>query len=911
MAEALFEDGDEHPIELYLREASELVDDGALIPGGLHSFSHDRDPFQTDSPAARLVQSALKLIQPLMTVHTPSNATAQRELAERLKYLVISSSLLSTSLATHHSPRRGSGWRTPSLPSMAFTQLDGQQPLEHRPWSPLQLAVAAVTPVVLMAGHFTLGFFLALVFGIMYSISRAQDMVTHHAQRPSHLVQTIASVEALIAAGAFWDTVVTEGFSVLDREERSIASSPTAVDSQVSLRVALMSTLNTTDTQCDNIRNLFVPLTSPTALSQLSEMYAPPATKPSVLSRPLSPELSRRLSYNHLANNGRPHTLRLSISRSHESLSHIRGQSASATMGRANRASWYGPQSSSAPYLSGLSGTATMPHSPLSKREKRRSALPALFIGSRPWKGGSPISPARHDALEQAESSSLPSFSPGGEDQFSTPPSLARRNSARAGLTFNSHRFMNDSISEHPNGHIPLTPVSAPRSPVSRPMNPAPSTPSPSSSRFTTMPRSTPTGSSAALRQTLEATLASRRYAVAHLLALRFEEEPEQEEDDFVLIPEERDDEAYWEDVRSVVDLLATALEEATARMVEALEESEHDAALVSQPSPVRNGLDLPPPSASFADRLLFPPGLHPTPGDSFAPGPSNLARLAGHMDSIVESMGNVKENLSELADAIRAYQLAQLAGDDSPDASDPRANELRSQTLTCYERLRRELGIALRECERSRAPLQSALWPPATVSRRSFDDAPELTASEGSASSCDSGLSHDSPEPPRPHVLLASPELELPGLARDDDASAHLLRDTSAAHLPAPGIEQVFEASSGSPGSAAPLRERSKLSRTERIELAKAKREENSTKRQSLIAALGFNFEEMQEQMLDKEARDTWGPGTAVVDELKDAIWRVGERRRRLVEGHSPAADPHGPMQILDQHAPALEPLL
>ena len=55
---------------------------------------------------------------------------------------------------------------------------------------------------------------------------------------------------------------------------------------------------------------------------------------------------------------------------------------------------------------------------------------------------------------------------------------------------------------------------------------------------------------------------------------------------------------------------------------------------------------------------------------------------------------------------------------------------------------------------------------------------------------------------------------------------------------------------------------------------------------------------------------------GTAVVEELKDAIWRVGERRRRLVEGRDvPTAPPaRGPRQILAQQwdedgAPVVEP--
>lgn len=43
------------------------------------------------------------------------------------------------------------------------------------------------------------------------------------------------------------------------------------------VRVALFTCLQTTQTQCDNIRHLFAALTCPTELSQLSEMYAPPS----------------------------------------------------------------------------------------------------------------------------------------------------------------------------------------------------------------------------------------------------------------------------------------------------------------------------------------------------------------------------------------------------------------------------------------------------------------------------------------------------------------------------------------------------------------------------------------------------------------------------------------------------------
>lgn len=59
------------------------------------------------------------------------------------------------------------------------------------------------------------------------------------------------------------------------------------------LRVALQSSLHTTQSQCDNVRQLLAALTSPIQLSQLSEMYAPPSpARPPFIplehSRPLS-----------------------------------------------------------------------------------------------------------------------------------------------------------------------------------------------------------------------------------------------------------------------------------------------------------------------------------------------------------------------------------------------------------------------------------------------------------------------------------------------------------------------------------------------------------------------------------------------------------------------------------------------
>jgi hypothetical protein len=61
-------------------------------------------------------------------------------------------------------------------------------------------------------------------------------------------------------------------------------------------------------------------------------------------------------------------------------------------------------------------------------------------------------------------------------------------------------------------------------------------------------------------------------------------------------------------------------------------------------------------------------------------------------------------------------------------------------------------------------------------------------------------------------------------GVESVDDVTAHLLLTSTTHHLPLPGIEEVFEAETG---PIMPfLRERSKLSREERIKLARSRRE-------------------------------------------------------------------------------------
>jgi len=112
------------------------------------------------------------------------------------------------------------------------------------------------------------------------------------------------------------------------------------------------------------------------------------------------------------------------------------------------------------------------------------------------------------------------------------------------------------------------------------------------------------------------------------------------------------------------------------------------------------------------------------------------------------------------------------------------------------------------------------------------------------------------------------------------DDATPHLLFTASPQHLPPPGIEQVFEADTGN--EVAFTRERSKLTREERIKLVKTIRESSGSGSLGVGHGAGLDSTQSPEKPYVAEG-EKWGPGGEVVQELKDVIWKVGERRRRM----------------------------
>ncbi|KAJ6485756.1 hypothetical protein C8R45DRAFT_1214467 [Mycena sanguinolenta] len=847
MAQALFDD---HPLEQYLRAAGEPPE---LMPGSAPEFAvepeydeDDEDEGEEEWRPALLVQ----LVEILKTVFEPPPPSSL--FAERFKYAVISSSLLSTALPVphpaHSHPHRPPPSPTPSLPGKLSIDVPALPPTPPPPLHLVDFRVLSLLGALAFA-FLALGlYFLAIVClgGVtLYLYNHADNA------RPDMSSTTMEALSELIVANAQWDAVVQETVALLEKEEESPPSPVSAI------RLSLHSSLHTTQTQCDNVRHLLAALTAPVEAAQLAEMYAPPSPRHSLmLSTPNSP-----LTH--------AHTKR------------------SASRDRDKRSTWAGAPP-------GLPGYKT--------RDRRRSDLSSLL----------PFGPAVAE-LKSSHSHSAPS-TPLGElreeaEEKKSELGLAGQYFGAAALEMHRRRRISGvetlGLRLHPQAHPPSHPHTPPRTPLSGASTISHASGSHSlahshshaslshagGSRFTTMQAVRHPLALSALYHALDGARAAKRYACSHLLALRFDD-PDPDADHGHGYGyggnDTHGDEGYWGDVRSVMALLTSTFADTAARLAEALAEAEREEAELAQPEPVQ---------PSSAPGLEFPSSRERTisgsmlgglsgSGSGFAPVPTHLTRFAAHVDAISSALDDAREHLVECVAALRepspapeqqyqphlrrrrsrTFSLARLGTGAAPGgAAEPAPEPL---ALQAYERLRRELGLALRECERGRDRLLDLVAPPAVPHPAEESEEDYSGGSVPSLASDDlDETSEEAPPPPvdvpidvderqRDAVVVAvAPEH---GAEGDDDE-----------RIPLPGAEQVFE-STAEVGVFA--RERSKLTREERIKLAKERRENG--------ARMSVGNTTADE---DGVQREKWGPGGEVVQELKDVIWKVGERRRKM----------------------------
>ncbi|KAF9038637.1 hypothetical protein BJ165DRAFT_1531697 [Panaeolus papilionaceus] len=865
MAQAVF---DEHPLEEYLRDAGET---SMMMPGISTELEVEIDPHpeifeetsdDNDEPewCPEWLSHFLEVLQGFITSafhqHTPS------PFVERFKYSIISSSLLATSLPTSLPGRPHRSYSLPGKLQHSRTsslELDRLTPAisssSDSSLGPISFSAASVV-VLLSIGYPTLALLALLVtFAFVYNFIPTTETPKHD------MTSSLNALDDLTSANETWESVVQDTLTFLDEEERTSSGPSTSS----SVRVALHSCLQTTQTHCDNIRQLFSALTSPSELSQLSEMYAPPSPMKSVFAS--DPQM-------------RPF-----------SFPSPRLASQFPTTPENKRSTWNGSYSSLA--------FAGSPTSPLyRRRDRHRANISDLFSSNA---SSAPVTPM--PTSPNVQLASVPEFFDGMPTSSSEQFTLSSNHFGAAALEL--QRIRKTAAIEVL--QTPTPPASASlfdhRSPRSPPMF---SSSIASASKFTSSQPAKHPLSFAALNYAVQGAVAAKRYACAHLLALRFNEE---------------DDEGYWEDIRSVVGLLTTSLTDTCARLAEALEEAERQKLREQVPTPgphQQTHEDSPP-------HPIRQPRSRETSG-SFAPMPSHLSRFAAHIAAIQSALDDARDDMDECMVALKSDPSAPSSTAGSTRRlrhsrsltrmlSSPPSNYSSSinsnvngglegeepRALQAYERLRRELGMALRECERGRERLLEIINPKPLVSsddedEEEFEDLPGL-GHDGSDDSDRPGASSpmSDDEGDVRHPCAVAGVVEESGDLALDDATSHLLLAASAQHLPLPGVEEVYEAETGP--LVAFARERSKLSREDRIKIAKARRESGQSILGSARGGLGGDDDDERKGGVEK-----WGPGGEVVQELKDVIWKVGQRKRRMTDTAQMQMQTQAPVQPVSQ---------
>ncbi|KAF8515916.1 hypothetical protein JB92DRAFT_3114496 [Gautieria morchelliformis] len=846
MAQALFDD---HPIELYLRESGEVPE---LMPGGLNEFtrepSHDNVPYSLVARPPwlpRLLSAIQPVFECILTLFRKSSGAS--EFAERFKYIVISSPLLSSSLSSSSINRA----TTPTTPGHYH-----QSSPFHATTSPpttvtgsqiSTLTLAFLVPLALARGYYLSCILLVVAVIVLYDGSLGFLTPVRPCSREETWISTLNCLEELVAANKSWDNVVSETLGILENEEQSTAQPSSPSSFLPSLRTALSSTLHTTETQSDSVRQLLAALTSPIVLSQLSHMYAPP--RPSL--RSTTPKHSRPMSLATASPAHSPSNLQvrpLSLFNLPGDM-YAHSQSApSQTSLVDKRSTWNGS------YMSLAGGSSLHP---------RRRHLSTIF----PREDLKlPKTPAFSEAADLPH---IPTASEGPSALEDVACDADAEDEPFGVTALELHRRRRGM-------RVPMLTMASPPSKITRSPSPDPLSRFPFSqgppltasfgSNFTSLSsvpstsRHAHTQSLSNLHLALQGALGSKRFACAHLLALRFS--------DFSCNAQERvgsdvgedmdgEDESYWEDVRSVISLLTSTLEDASARLTEAVADTmrrkQLEVEIITDEESCADSV--------LRERIEFS-------NSSFAPMPSHLARFAAHVDAITSALDDAREHLQQC--------VASLKEDAEVPSRHPGDSELPPVALQSYERLRRELGLALRECERGRGTLLEIVQPSTPdhlpEDEDEEDESPTRQDEHLSSGESDKTLYNFS-EVHEPKATSVDHGQDHDPSFPDDDATSQLILTTSPQHLPSPGIEQVFESVS----VAQPfVRERSKLTREERIRIAKARRE-------GQFGSLGLVPESRARE--PPPPRENWGPGGEVVQELKDVIWQVSERRRKMLE--------------------------
>ncbi|KAH8920816.1 hypothetical protein BT69DRAFT_377443 [Atractiella rhizophila] len=197
-----------------------------------------------------------------------------------------------------------------------------------------------------------------------------------------------------------------------------------------------------------------------------------------------------------------------------------------------------------------------------------------------------------------------------------------------------------------------------------------------------------------------------------------------------------------------------------------------------------------------------------------------------------------------------------------------------RDRLLESFTTIHKDLSKLQGHWERSRSLLIEQLFPPPPAPPQTLE--PEEEEAEGSIVEHDAETKEEeevSPSEARTSSIFSSelltPDRPTTPTNLDEDVSELLLQGTNPAFLPPPGMEQVFEAFSGSFSTKAGGK--GMMSREERIQRAREEREGKEK---------------------EKEGRERKMDPAAMVVELKDVIDVMKRRRERVTTTPSPATN-------------------
>lgn len=148
------------------------------------------------------------------TLSAPPNRLSNRQFAERFKYIIISSSLLSSVLST--SPR--SSFSAPG--SIGFTQTDDET--AGTPVTIIALWLLTFISLAFASGHFFAAF-AALLF-LKYSSTFVPSLDSPKTPQTGTTLQTL---QHLVESSSSWESLVGEAMDLLRRDESRYAASRT------------------------------------------------------------------------------------------------------------------------------------------------------------------------------------------------------------------------------------------------------------------------------------------------------------------------------------------------------------------------------------------------------------------------------------------------------------------------------------------------------------------------------------------------------------------------------------------------------------------------------------------------------------------------------------------------------------